>query len=1007
MKKIISFLLILSFLLPLIPIQVFASSDNGRLPDYHKEDVIEDDGTKYRKVYDDDGKEVELDRAINATADSVEEEDPLPETYDSRDYDRATRTKNQGRNGTCWAHAFCGAAESSLISQGYAEPASGSVDEINLSEAHLAYFRSENYDETSDNPALKDKFKRANSENFLTFGGNDYHSMATVARWSGFVDDAEYLSSIYPIKSSFSRHNVFSHKYDLDNAKIYYNDQRDEIKQAIMQSGAVTMSFYFDSNFLKIDYGLRAFYFYQNKYDYANHEVLAIGWDDNFSRFNYAAEGVPGGEYQRPPADGAWLIKNSWGDSADYIWISYYDTSLTDFAELKVSPSGKYDNNYQYDGTFCTGGMGFTDTVYGANVFTAKGTENVKGCGFYAFDAVDYNVTASVYTGLTDANNPASGTLSATKDMQISHEGYYTLDFDTETSLNEGDLFSIVLQYSSGSDSARLPYEDKTSWEYNYFAEKGQSFFSHDGENWTDITDEEDKGNIPIKAFTVDVYPDEISRIQIKQRPKRNYYCAEDMYGIDEEDLDISDLIVEAVLKDGSTCVIPNYKLQFSKMGKVFRDPEEPTITVSYRDFKTSFQIYIEYRTCTDYEMISPPNKLTYYTGDKLDLTGLKILMHFNDGRSDVIEGEWSARIRNYTLLSGDGTIQYNNDQNTSLSAAGKQTVRMIFFTDQNSTVKANFATVEFEINVIPLEITKLSLKYPDKSRNYYLGHKYTWEKVIVEYNSGATEEISDGYTVTGYNPTKAGTQTITIEYKGATLTYDIFFYGTDVVSVEPGGNYKTEYYQRKGYHLETFTSDNFDLLLICEDGQVRNSSRADVKFSGFNYYIPGRHKITVSYYGFETYYYIYNHNYYYDEKLEFDNVDLYLYGKEKGKTLDDYLLYKQTNAFFFSSDDEVTGSVINLMGRQGFYDTYVLKTYTLVIFGDVNCDGEYDGRDSVMLNCIVNGMLTKEQVGDAVWKAADCNHDGEINEADIELLNSAGVLTSDISQKSTETVFE
>ena len=87
-------------------------------------------------------------------------------------------------------------------------------------------------------------------------------------------------------------------------------------------------------------------------------------------------------------------------------------------------------------------------------------------------------------------------------------------------------------------------------------------------------------------------------------------------------------------------------------------------------------------------------------------------------------------------------------------------------------------------------------------------------------------------------------------------------------------------------------------------------------------------------------------------------------------------------------------------MGRQGFYDTYVLKTYTLVIFGDVNCDGEYDGRDSVMLNCIANGMLTKEQVGDAVWKAADCNHDGEINEADVELLNNAGILTADISQQ-------
>ena len=117
----------------------------------------------------------------------------------------------------------------------------------------------------------------------------------------------------------------------------------------------------------------------------------------------------------------------------------------------------------------------------------------------------------------------------------------------------------------------------------------------------------------------------------------------------------------------------------------------------------------------------------------------------------------------------------------------------------------------------------------------------------------------------------------------------------------------------------------------------------------------------------------------------------------KKGKILDDYLLYKTTNPFFFSCNSEVTGAHVELRSRLG-YSSYVMKDYTLVIFGDVNCDGEYDGRDAVMLNCIVNGMLTKEQVGDAIWKAAACNHDGEFNEAVVELLNSAGILTADIS---------
>ena len=131
---------------------------------------------------------------------------------------------------------------------------------------------------------------------------------------------------------------------------------------------------------------------------------------------------------------------------------------------------------------------------------------------------------------------------------------------------------------------------------------------------------------------------------------------------------------------------------------------------------------------------------------------------------------------------------------------------------------------------------------------------------------------------------------------------------------------------------------------------------------SGFNYEISGRNKITVSYYGIETYYYIYNHNDFYDDKLELDNVNSYLTGLKKGKILDDYLLYKTTNPFFFSCDSEVTGTHVELRSRLG-YSSYVMKDYTLVIFGDVNCDGEYDGRDAVMLNCIVSGILTKEHI--------------------------------------------
>ncbi len=76
-----------------------------------------------------------------------------------------------------------------------------------------------------------------------------------------------------------------------------------------------------------------------------------------------------------------------------------------------------------------------------------------------------------------------------------------------------------------------------------------------------------------------------------------------------------------------------------------------------------------------------------------------------------------------------------------------------------------------------------------------------------------------------------------------------------------------------------------------------------------------------------------------------------------------------------------------------------VIETYTAVLFGDVDGDGSYDGTDAVIVNCIVNGMLTREQVGEAQYMAADCNHDDVIDENDVDILIDAGLLLANVTQ--------
>ena len=97
------------------------------------------------------------------------------------------------------------------------------------------------------------------------------------------------------------------------------------------------------------------------------------------------------------------------------------------------------------------------------------------------------------------------------------------------------------------------------------------------------------------------------------------------------------------------------------------------------------------------------------------------------------------------------------------------------------------------------------------------------------------------------------------------------------------------------------------------------------------------------------------------------------------------------------------TGSVVNIVK-----DDVIVDSYKIVLFGDVNGDGWYDGQDAITVSCLANGMLTREQMGEAVWMAADCNHDGVIDQLDVDLLNQAGVLLSSVDQtKPTEELLE
>ena len=69
-----------------------------------------------------------------------------------------------------------------------------------------------------------------------------------------------------------------------------------------------------------------------------NHTVEVVGWDDTYGAEHFV---------KKPQKDGAWLVKNSWGQKgyqgvgSGFYWISYEDGSLQKQLALSVQMSEK------------------------------------------------------------------------------------------------------------------------------------------------------------------------------------------------------------------------------------------------------------------------------------------------------------------------------------------------------------------------------------------------------------------------------------------------------------------------------------------------------------------------------------------------------------------------------------------------------------------------------------------------------------------------------------------
>lgn len=80
--------------------------------------------------------------------------------------------------------------------------------------------------------------------------------------------------------------------------------------------------------------------YYYNGGTEGNHAVVLVGFADDYSKENFS---------NQPEGNGAFIIKNSWGDwfgENGYYYISYYDTSIGADLISVFEPLEQKDNYY-------------------------------------------------------------------------------------------------------------------------------------------------------------------------------------------------------------------------------------------------------------------------------------------------------------------------------------------------------------------------------------------------------------------------------------------------------------------------------------------------------------------------------------------------------------------------------------------------------------------------------------------------------------------------------------
>ena len=287
-----------------------------------------------------------------------------------------------------------------------------------------------------------------------------------------------------------------------------------------------------------------------------------------------------------------------------------------------------------------------------------------------------------------------------------------------------------------------------------------------------------------------------------------------------DEEFDVSNLVI-VVHKLSGDQTVPVMKDMIKNYNK--QQLGNQTVSVEYNG-TTVGTINVTVKDYIASVVITVPSKITYKYNEELDLSDAKITITMASKPNEPTTIAVTP-----SMISG-----YNKTQ------VGAQTVTITYTDDENNVHTQTFGVrVEDSIKTITLENNNFKTNYKYGENLDLSGLTL---KVTKESGEISTVAVTTGM-ISGYNPNKLGSQTLTINYEGKqfTIVVNVVDYVTDIILTPPT---KDEY--KIGESLSLVGGSITEKMASGANGSTISLTNSMV--SGFDSTTPGTKNLTVTY---------------------------------------------------------------------------------------------------------------------------------------------------------------